>query len=214
MPPGADVKPEASPPPAPEVVSLSLSSLDEDASFRMRQDAGDFSALAMDVARLGQLFPIDVRPRGEGRYQLVCGHRRVAALKFLQRDSVMARVHRDLSDESALLMALASGIHSAPLSIDDLEALKARLASEGRLVPAVKDMLEKAITADSLSPEHVEEEVDADELAIDITLRLSELNQDLAVLADVFSSLDDGRKEELLRQLGYSSDLVAFLEGR
>jgi hypothetical protein len=59
-----------------------------------------------------------------------------------------------------------------------------------------------------------EQEVDAEEMARDVTCRLGEINQDLSLLADVFDSLDDSSKEELLQQLRYSSDLVAYLEGR
>ena len=59
-----------------------------------------------------------------------------------------------------------------------------------------------------------EEEVDADELAQDIASRLGEVNQDLSLIADVFESLEPERKEELLKQLRYSAELVAFLEGR
>ncbi|MGQ0506621.1 MAG: ParB/RepB/Spo0J family partition protein [Myxococcaceae bacterium] len=208
---------------------LLVDDLDEDFTFRMR-DEGELSLLATDIARLGQLFPIDVRPSGEGRYQVICGFRRLAAIKFLQREKVQARLHDGLSDEDALLMALASTIHAEPLPREGLESLKGRLEREGRLFSAAQDMLERALmTEDPLAPETVgedgtpvevkttssnEEEIDADELADDVTLRLGEINQDLALLADVFSSLDDGKRQELLTQLRYSSDLVAFLEGK
>ena len=76
-------------------------------------------------------------------------------------------------------------------------------------------MLEKALAVgDDLSPESVEEEVDADELAADVTVRLGQANQDLSLLADVFNELDEGRREELLKQLRYSAELVAFLESK
>ena len=58
----------------------------------------------------------------------------------------------------------------------------------------------------------MEEEVDADELAADVTQRLVRLNQDLSLLADVFADLDETRKQELLTQLRYSAELVAYLE--
>jgi ParB family transcriptional regulator, chromosome partitioning protein len=150
----------------------------------------------------------------------------VAALKFLQRDKVLARLHTDLSDEDALLMALASAIHSEPVSSDDLAAIKRRLESERRLSAAARDMLEKAMVppGSELAPEMVgedgqelaegeEQEIDADDLAVDVTMRCAELNQDLALLADVFRDLDDERKQELIKQLRYSAELVAFLEG-
>ncbi len=194
-------------------VLISLDEVEDDAAFRLR-DVGELARLATDIARLGQLYPIDLRPRGE-RFQVVAGFRRVAALRFLQRDRVLARVHAELSDDDALLMALAAAIDTEPASAEELQAAKERLESEGRLSPAAQDMLEKALAHDEgLAPEGVEEEVDADELAEDVTVRLGEINQDLALLADVFSQLDAERKEELLKQLSYSAELVAYLEGR
>ena len=192
--------------------ALSLASIDEDATFRVRPE-GDLSGLATDIARLGQLFPVDVRQVGEGRYQLICGFRRVAALRFLQRDVVLARLHTDLSDEDALLMAVAAAVHAAPVSADELSELRDRLDAEGRLSAAARDMFEKALaTESSLAPEGVEEEIDADELAADVAQRLGALNQDLSLLADVFAALDESRRAELLMQLRYSAELVAYLE--
>jgi ParB-like chromosome segregation protein Spo0J len=192
---------------------LPLERLEEDTTFRLR-DEGDVSELATDLARLGQLFPVDVRPRGEDRYQLICGFRRVAALRFLKRDQVQVRVHEELSDEDALLLSLAEAIHASPVEHDVLEAKRTSLEAEGRLTAPVRDMLEKALaTEETLAPEGVEEEIDADELAVDVAQRMGALNQDLSLLADVFAALDESRKAELLMQLRYSAQLVAYLEG-
>ena len=193
---------------------IALERVLEDKTFQVRPE-GDLSLLATDIARLGQLFPVDLRLVPPDRFQVICGFRRVAALRFLQRDKVLARLHTDLSDEDALLMALASAIHAQPVDREDLEAAKERLEADGRLSAAARDMLEKALaTEDMLAPEGPEQEIDADELALDVTGRLGAINQDLALLADVFNSLDDERKRELVEQLRYSADLVAFLEGR
>lgn len=193
---------------------IALDRVDEDDTFQIRPE-GDLSRLATDLARLGQLFPIDLRLKAPDRFQIICGFRRVAALRFLQRERVLARLHTDLSDEDALLMALAAAIHEKHVSSDELEAVRGQLEEQGRLFPEARDMLEKALAPDDgLAPEGVEEEVDADELAGDVTRRLGDINQDLALLADVFSSLDDEKKAALLEQLRYSADLVAYLEGK
>lgn len=195
-------------------VLMPLERLEDESAYRLRPE-GDVSGLATDIARLGQLFPVDVRPRGGGEsYQLVCGFRRVAALRFLKRDAVQARVHTDLSDEDALLMSLAEAIHATPVGPEVLEAKRDQLEAQGRLSAAVADMLAKALaTDDELAPEGVEEEIDADELAADVSQRLGTINQELSLLADVFTSLDESRRAELLMQLRYSSELVAYLEG-
>ncbi|WP_225887825.1 ParB/RepB/Spo0J family partition protein [Myxococcus xanthus] len=194
-------------------VLLPLEKLQDESAFKLRPE-GDVSGLATDIARLGQLFPVDVRPAGEDRYQLVCGFRRVAALRFLKRDAVQARIHLRLSDEDALVMSLAEAIHATPVGPEVLEAKRDELEAQGRLSAAVRDMLEKALaTEDTLAPEGVEEEIDADELAQEVAQRLGAINQDLSLLADVFAALDESRKAELLMQLRYSSELVTYLEG-
>lgn len=196
---------------------IPLDRVEEDTTFLVRAaaDLEDVSGLAMDIARLGQLFPIDVRLRPPDRFQVITGHRRVAALRFLQRERVLARLHTDLSDADATLMALASAIHSRGVTPEALADFRAALEQGGQLPPAARDMLDKALAAgDDLAPEQVEEEVDADELAADVTVRLGQANQDLSLLADVFGELDTARRDELLKQLRYSIDLVAFLESK
>lgn len=223
--------PQAAPSPGPDSIEvephevprhfsapalLALDRLDDDQRFLIRPGAElhDVTALATDIARLGQLFPIDVRLVPPDRIQVITGFRRVAALRFLQRDKVLARLHTELSDADAMLMAIASAIHSRSVGAEALEAVQERLEATRTMTPAARDMLAKALASDELAPENVEEEVDADELAADVTMRLSQCNQDLSLLADVFDQLDDEKREALLTQLRYSIDLVAFLESR
>src|SRR5687767_3470540 len=71
---------------------ISLDRIDEDDAFRICSE-GELSPLATDIARLGQLFPIELRLRRPDRFQIICGFRRVAALRFLKRDKVLARLH-------------------------------------------------------------------------------------------------------------------------
>jgi ParB family chromosome partitioning protein len=201
----------------PAPAQISLDRVDDDGTFQLRPE-GDIAALAMDIARLGQIFPVDLRLKPPDRFQLITGFRRVAALKFLQREKVLARLHVDLPDDDAALIALAEAIHSQPVSKEELKALRERLEIEGKLSAAARDMLEKALSEDEgLAPEDApaegEEEVDADELAADVTTRLGSINQDLSLLADVFGDLDEDRRAQLLEQLRYSAQLVAFLEG-
>jgi ParB family chromosome partitioning protein len=196
---------------------VALDRVDDDRTFLIRaaDELDDVSELATDIARLGQLYPVDLRLMPPDRFQILSGFRRVAALRFLQRERVLARLHTDLSDDDAMLMALASAIHVKEVGREALEAVRARLEEAGRLTPAARDMLEKALAeGDTLAPEDAEEEVDAEELAADVTVRLGAINQDLSLLADVFSELDKDRRDELLTQLRYSAELVGFLEGK
>ena len=98
-----------------------------DATFRLREP-GDVSELATAIGRLGQLTPVDLRPLpavdGEGRrYQVVAGFRRMEALRLLQRERVLARVHPSLPDGEAWALALAGPLFTRPWSPSDLEAV-------------------------------------------------------------------------------------------
>lgn len=57
-------------------------------------------ALAKDIKKFGQITPIIVKPRKDGRYDLVAGFRRLLALKGLNSVSVKAQVMA-LDDEEA-----------------------------------------------------------------------------------------------------------------
>jgi ParB-like chromosome segregation protein Spo0J len=200
----------------PAPAHIALDRIDEDDTFKAR-DEGDVATLAMDIARLGQLFPVDLRLKPPDRFQIVTGFRRVAALRFLHRDKVLARLHVDLSDDDAILIALAEAIHKKSVDREELTAMREGLEARGTLSAAARDMLDKALSEDDgLAPEDApgeEEEVDADELASDVTQRLGQINQDLSLLADVFKDLDEQRRTMLLEQLKYSAQLVDFLEG-
>lgn len=198
---------------APALIPLDQVDEDDEFCVRLAGDLDDVSQLAMDIARLGQLFPVDLRFRAPDRFQVIAGFRRVKALKFLHRDKVLARLHTDLSDNDARTMALAGAIHGAAVSKEALVSTRDRWSAQGHLNASAREMLEQALSADdALAPEQVEEEVDADELAADVTLRLGQCNQDLSLLADVFEALDPTRRAELLTQLRYSAELVEYLE--
>src|SRR3954452_8648757 len=70
---------------------IAIDRIDEDDTYKLRPE-GDLAALATDLARLGQLFPVELKLKPPDRFQVICGFRRMAALKFLQRDKVLARL--------------------------------------------------------------------------------------------------------------------------
>ena len=97
-------------------------------TFRLREP-GDVSELAVAIGRLGQLdaggpAPAPARRDGEGkRWQVVAGFRRMEALRLLQRERVLARVHPSLADDDAWALALAGPLFGEPWSPADLDAV-------------------------------------------------------------------------------------------
>ncbi|WP_125777992.1 ParB N-terminal domain-containing protein [Antribacter gilvus] len=68
---------------------------------RHRKDVGDLDALAASIAKLGMLQPITITPARV----LVCGWRRLEAVKRLGWDEVRVWVRSGLSDEAGRLLA-------------------------------------------------------------------------------------------------------------
>ena len=233
------------------VLFVPLAALSDDVGFRLR-DEGDVSPLAASIGRLGQLVPIELRPLpdsdgGPVRYQLVAGFRRVAALRLLMRDRVLARVHARLEDDDAWALALAPAVLTEPLLASELAALRERVATlhasvwadealEGALarapvepaqrerflawlaeartrpVPAAAEAGEGEVEAEA-EGEADAVEVTAEELVEDLTQRLWEVNQDLAVAADAWADLPHEGRRVLLEQARWVAQLVRHLEG-
>ena len=127
-----------------------LSAVSDDPTFRLREE-GDVGLLAASIGRLGQLAPIELRPLpaaadGEGgpRYQIVAGFRRLAALRMLMRERVLARVHDRLDDDDAWAIALTAALVTEPLARRGVEALRARLA-ELRVSPWAAELVDEAL---------------------------------------------------------------------
>lgn len=130
-------------PPPRELTYVPLARIAQDTTFRLRQP-GDVSSLARSIAQAGQLFPIEVRPAGEG-YQPITGFRRLAALRLLVRDRVLVRIHPALGDEAAALIAAADALDDAPLDRADLLEMRERYRAMGWSTPALEELIGRAI---------------------------------------------------------------------
>jgi len=141
------------------VVFVGLDEIADDGTFRLRPE-GDAALLAASMGRLGQLSPVELRPwAGAGsegpRFQLVAGFRRLAGLRLLLRDRVLARVHASLSDDDAWGLALVQGLTGEPLCEADLLGLRQRLREQG-IAPWAQELIEEARVRAPLPPEQRE----------------------------------------------------------
>ena len=100
---------------AVDVIDVELSQLDESPfNVRLHNYEEDHRQLVVSLKRHGQLSPIIVRPAG-GRYQIVCGHRRVGAARELGWKTIRAQVD-PLSDQQTLELSLVENIHRKDIS--------------------------------------------------------------------------------------------------
>ena len=139
---------------------VSLADVDDDATFRLREP-GDLAPLAASIGRLGHLVPVELRPMpGLGpddppRYQVVAGFRRLAALRLLARERVLARVHEDLDDDDAWAIALAQALLGEPLRAAELTALRARLQGT-RAAGWADELVDEGLVRAPVEPEQRE----------------------------------------------------------
>jgi ParB family transcriptional regulator, chromosome partitioning protein len=203
------------------VESVRLDAIADDATFRLREP-GDVSGLASSIGRLGQLEPVELRPLpgGEpGRYQVVAGFRRVAALRMLQRERVLARVHAGLADEDAWALALAGMLFAEPSGPADWGAAEERVRSH---LPWALPILEarrraaarSAPASPPASPASPRSRLPADPASFShaLAVRAYELNGDVAAAHERWASLPREGRELVLAQLRYVARILPILE--
>ncbi|MFI5419765.1 MAG: ParB/RepB/Spo0J family partition protein, partial [Nitrososphaerales archaeon] len=66
----------------------------------------------------GVMNPPTVRPRTDGKYELVCGHRRVLGAREAGQESIQCIVRTDLSDLDAYVLALAENSYLPPNAME------------------------------------------------------------------------------------------------
>lgn len=125
----------------PKVEELPLSELTpfKDHPFKVKNDA-EMAELMKSIADAGVLSPALARPREGGGYELISGHRRLAACKALGMDT-MPVIIRKLTDEEAVITMVDSNLQREHILPSEkafaykmkLDALKHQGKSSGQL---------------------------------------------------------------------------------
>lgn len=93
-----------------KVITLSASLLEPFQRHPFRVASGEeMEQLKESIREYGVLSPLLVRPRGDGRYEIVSGHRRKAACEALGITELPVLV-RDMTDEEAVILMVDSNI--------------------------------------------------------------------------------------------------------
>jgi ParB-like chromosome segregation protein Spo0J len=201
------------------VEHVPLEEIAADSTFRVRAP-GDVAELAVSMGRLGQLDPVDLRPLpaasadGPGkRWQVVTGFRRMEALRLLQREKVLARVHPSLADGDAWALALAGPLFGEPWTAADLDAIATRVrASLPWAEPILAAARRRAASAPSREPAAVLRR-DPNAFAHDLAIRAYELNQAMAAAFEGWKAIPPEGRQLVLAQLRYLARLLPMLEG-
>ena len=101
---------QAQNPQAEKVIALSASLLEPFQGHPFRVASGEeMEQLKESIREYGVLSPLLVRPRGDGRYEIVSGHRRKAACEALGITELPVLV-RDMTDDEAVILMVDSNI--------------------------------------------------------------------------------------------------------
>lgn len=104
------VENQAQNPQTEKVITLSASLLEPFQGHPFRVASGEeMEQLKESIREYGVLSPLLVRPRGDGRYEIVSGHRRKAACEALGITELPVLV-RDMTDDEAVILMVDSNI--------------------------------------------------------------------------------------------------------
>ena len=111
---------------------------------RIYFDEAALAELAESIRARGVIQPIIVRPRGEGRYQLVAGERRWRAAQKAQLHEIPAIV-RDLDEREVMALALIENLQREDLNpVEEARAYRRLSDQEGMTQAEIAGMVEKS----------------------------------------------------------------------
>jgi len=111
---------------------------------RKRFDEDALDELAASIASRGVIQPIIVRPKADGKFQLVAGERRWRAAQKAQLHEIPALV-RDLSEREVMALALIENLQREDLNpVEEARAYQRLSEDEGMTQAEIARMVEKS----------------------------------------------------------------------
>lgn len=104
---------------------LVISDLNTRKDLEAGQEDTTIDDLAASIEDKGLLQPITVRPRSDGKFEVIIGQRRLLACRKIGHDPVRCLVRKDLEDTDAMTISLIENVHRADMNpLDKAHALK------------------------------------------------------------------------------------------
>ena len=117
----------------PRIYDIPLSEIDDfpDHPFKVKLDE-DMDQLVQSIKERGIITPVTLRPKEDGRYENVSGHRRRKACELAGFDTVKAEVREMTRDEAIILMVESNLQRSVILPSEKAFSYKMRLEAMKR----------------------------------------------------------------------------------
>ena len=170
----------------PKIYDIPIELIDEfpDHPFKVRMDE-DMDQLAESIRERGLITPITLRPKEDGRYEIVSGHRRKKACEIAGLSYVKADVREMSRDEAIILMVESNLQRSVILPSEKAFSYKMRLEAMKR--QGMRTDLTSSPVAPKLGERsnlQLAEQVGESKDQIRRYIRLTELVPDLLDLVD------------------------------
>ena len=172
----------------PRIYDIPLDQIDDfpDHPFKVRMDE-DMTQLIESVRDRGIINPILLRPKEDGRYEIVSGHRRRKACEILEQSTIKATI-REMSRDEAIIMMVESNLHRTVILPSEkafsykmrMEALK----RQGQRTDLITSRPVGAKSRDGRTDEKIAEESADSARQISRYIRLTELIPELLQLVD------------------------------
>ena len=170
----------------PKIYDIPIELIDDfpDHPFKVRMDE-DMDQLVESIKERGLITPITLRPKENGRYEVVSGHRRKKACEIAGLSTVKADVREMTRDEAIILMVESNLQRSVILPSEKAFSYKMRLEALKRL-PGRPSKNSSPLGTDFgvRSNQQVAEEVGDSKSQVARYIRLTELIPELLDLVD------------------------------
>lgn len=198
----------------PRIFDIPISEIDDfpDHPFKVKIDE-DMDQLVQSIKERGIITPVTLRPKEDGRYEIVSGHRRKKACELAGLDTVKAEVREMSRDEAIILMVESNLQRSTILPSEKAFSYKMRLEAMNRQGQRT-DLTSTPVVSKSHSNEELGSEHGESREQVRRYIRLTELVPRLLDLVDEgriafrpaveLSYLKKEEQEDLLEEISYA----------
>ena len=169
----------------PRIYDVPISEIDDfpDHPFKVKIDE-DMDQLVQSIKERGIITPVTLRPKEDGRYEIVSGHRRKKACELAGLDTVKAEVREMTRDEAIILMVESNLQRSTILPSEKAFSYKMRLEAMNSQGQRTDLTLSPVGTKFERSSDEITAETGDSRNQIHRYIRLTELIPELLQLVD------------------------------
>jgi ParB family chromosome partitioning protein len=197
----------------PRIYDLPISEIDDfpDHPFHVKLDE-DMAQLVQSIKERGLITPVTLRPKDDGRYEIVSGHRRRKACELAGLTTVKAEVREMTRDEAIILMVESNLQRSTILPSEKAFSYKMRLEAMNR--QGQRTDLTSGPLVPKFSRDELGDRTEESGRQISRYIRLTELIPEMLQLVDEgriafrpaveLSYLTKDEQADLLQQMSYA----------